>query len=42
MVPMEHRLISPIPVGCANRKFDPQLLGMACRDRDYGALTGPS
>jgi hypothetical protein len=34
MVPMEHRFVSPIPVGCANRQFDPQLLGMACRDRD--------
>lgn len=32
MVPMEHRFVAPIPVGCANRKFDPQLLGMACRD----------
>jgi hypothetical protein len=34
MVPMEHRFVSPIPFGCASRKFDPQLLGMACRDRD--------
>jgi len=31
MVPMEHRFVAPIPVGCANREFDPQLLGMACR-----------
>jgi hypothetical protein len=42
MVPMEHRFVAPIPVGCAIRKLDPQLLGMACRDRDNGALTGPS
>src|SRR4029079_11514165 len=31
MVPMEHRFVAPIPVGCANREIDPQLLGMASR-----------